>query len=369
MKTKYLILPILALFIITGCKKKKKDENKKQAEAKKNIAMKVVKKDNKTKPVKKVKPAITKKVNVKSVPPSTKLAKIKPLSDIGTPSIAGMINLTKMLASPLGKSLLAKNQVKLNAGMDDFKKTMACVGSKAKNPTEIFKVIYFFANISKNNYAVVADLSVDAVKLIPCILKTSKKAQKAKFSGKDAIMTKTGEIMVDLNKTSILIVKGDDYKKKIKLGASSVGKGEVASYFSNQGNGCVKFMIRNFVSPDLKKAEVMLGKIKSVAADGTISFMKGVATDILVDVQNPKAAKQIERFVNGWLASPAAALKLKQVGLNKDILNNLTLKATGGSVIIKASADTKTIEKVIDIMEKQKKSKAPNLAPTSIKKK
>ncbi len=370
MKIRYLIIATLALALATGCKKKKKEET--SAPTKDTMAAKKVK-DAKTpaKPGKDMKAPVNKAPVKKPVAkPTTPTAALKgaPLGEIGVPQIAIAINFKKVLANDIVKDLMAKNKDAVSTGMESkhFDKVMACMGSKAKKPTDILEELYAFGDNGEKKAVVVMKVSVDTAKFVECTAKEGKDAKKAKFAGKDAIQTKKGLTFIPVGKNLILGAMGE-YLTKIKPGEGVVGKGDVASYF--KGEGCVRFMVNDIPTDKMgAEAKAMIGTIKSVSAKGSLGMPDAFKANVAVDVKDAGAAGRIVGFVKPLLSTPKVVETLKGMGLDPKLLNALTIANAGSMINVAVNLPKDDVKKIIGILEAMKGGKAGGMKKAGDKK-
>ncbi|MBU1238512.1 hypothetical protein KKF84_00405 [Myxococcota bacterium] len=362
MKIRYLIIATLALSLAVGCKKKKKDET--SAPTKDTMAAKKVvdtmgakKVDMGTKPD--VKKPDVKKPDVKKPVAPVATMKGVALGEIGVPQIAVYINFKKLLANDIIKGLMAKNKDAVSTGMEtkSFDKVMACMGNKAKKPTDIMEELYAFGDNGEKKGVVILKVNVDTTKFVACTTKEGKDTKKAKFGGKDAVMTKKGFTFVSIGKNMILGAMGD-YLTKIKPGEGVIGKGDVASYFT--GEGCVRFMANDIPTSKMgQEAKMLIGTIKDISAKGSVGMPDAFKADVDIDVKDAGAAGRIVGFIKPLLTTPKVVETIKGIGLDPKLLNSLTISNAGALIKIAINLPKEDLKKIIGALEAMKGKKGP----------
>jgi hypothetical protein len=375
MKIKYFLIPVLAMFLVTSCKKKKKeDSSENNVSAKKAVAKKpVVKKPAVKKPV--VKKPVVKKPAVKTpaTPGSiTTIAKTAPLNDIGLPPVALAINFQKILTSPLLKGMLDKNKANLVKGLEtrDFSTVMKCMNYDASKLYDIVNNIYVFANVETKSAAILVKIKLDAFKMVECIGKNKKLFKTVKFDGKPAIYNNEDKgTSVAINKDTILVTSGPEYAAKIKIGKTDIGKGDVAKYFTLAGSENVKIMVRSLAIQKLvPPGTPLVGGIAKVDTDGVIGFAPGFTAKFGINVFDAKKATQIAGFVKMLLSGPAVTKNISKYGIDPALIKGLVISAKGTVISMDVTVSAADVAKLVATMEKNRpaKGKVGDVKPVKV---
>ncbi|MDA3863093.1 MAG: hypothetical protein PF689_04410 [Deltaproteobacteria bacterium] len=352
---KNITIAFLTLFIVlTGCKKK---EEEAASDTKKTVKKTDKKKVDKKKVDKKKddkKTEVKKSSAVKTL--SFELSKEFPASFLSKDLVALHVNFDKGLDSKLGKYFLKKHKTKLVKSIEKeegFLKFKKCVGADQVEPERMIKSICYFQSILKEkNKLAIIKTGFDVTKSLQCATELGKKeAKKSKFMGKESLIIDDDDNtqLVVLDKDTVLIVSGDEFKKTVTSDKDLMDK--IKKLHKISPDSIVKVFGRNLEIKDMKKAAAMLGEIKTVDFDFFINMDDKININTSVDVHNPKSATQLVNMANIFLNSPAISKKLESAKVDPELLKMLKFKNKESIIGFQMNIPNKKATELINKME------------------
>ncbi len=255
--------------------------------------------------------------------------------EIGIPKIALRVNLKRLFRTPFVKRILSDNPETISTGLEgtDTAGILRCAGSSGARIYQVIDEAILFVGADSNSGVVIFNTTINAGKLLKCVMWHDKKARAVRFDGQAALKNSKGMLYTTLGKNRILALAGS-FAGTVRPSTTSLRMGSANTWFPKRSSD-VDIIFSRFPAQSLgplfarlvSPARVLSGRV-------WINLSRRLVLGGEIEGPNEAVALRIARDARELLKNPNLLRTFRKLGLGGSFSRGFDFNATGSRVRI-----------------------------------